>query len=1339
LDDPLTFNEQKKPSAYAYTWYLTAITGPDYVDRNTAGPDASDWGYWVKFNYGLWSDHYRWRNPALGYRPDVDSKIRMYSQGKKEVYYLNSISTRTHTALFVKELRFDGKGTSVKGFAPSDTTITNNSPGTTTTNPRNNTTYSHEYPANSLRLKQVILLNNAQVPTGVESLSTTYNQTNSLVQTYYSQDPRGGVTATYQQTIASQFGENVIDINDVNQIGYNILSKSLRAIAFDYDYSLVPGTPNSIDPSGAVTNPGKLTLKSVDFLGTNGTSILPATKFSYEQQIANKQGNIAPVRDNNNIVFTNKVGVFQAVADASNPTANSYEPGDILRVTVGINPDPTADKYYVVLDQINGSSPAQFHVRCLRDVDNISFINGFARATKNPPYQSDHTDWWGMYKSDYNATFTGLAEGIARRTTAVSNKGADVWSLRTITSPTGSKIAINYEGDQYAKPVFDRPDMVCRVSNYPNPDINKRTFIFENLTLAQVKALVIPNNKVLLNGLVSAGKYVNGNYANGYNSAFGVPATIASITAAPSNYGDRAVVELQMTGNQQYSFWNQGAYLSIPKMNTLNEGGGLRVKSVAVTSGNVTHTSSYSYNKAYSVQGSTAYLPSGVTTYEPGSAVRLDKDVIATGDVNSGYPTAAEVLQYKQAYTKSLQDIFAIAREIPAPGVMYEAVMVKEAITRADGTQVEAPNSWTYRFKVFQANMIGHVVTPTSEGPNRLYASIVSIKDYTSRVGSMLSATHYGANGRKLSETVNHFLHDDLDNASYEANSDPGSTGYQARLARFNYQGVIQESFADSRDCLSPDNVTYDHKVVMTKRDVYPTIQTSTTTTDYLTGITTSSETLGFDFYSGTATQTANTDGYGNRFLTEVVPAYRKYPVMGLKLTNAGNRHMLSQLAATTTYKVDASNSALGVVAANVQTWSDQTPVIGLTDGSPEQVGTQAGIWRPWQGYNWLPTTSTADGLTPMTGSNSYTAFNFSTASPSAPWKLTGQTTLYNPYSNALEAKDINGIRLATKLGFNQSKVLISGGPATYQELAYSGAEEAKAPGDYFSGGVAVTWAPGSGSDPGGPWGTGNVDINTNPSYVHTGTASLRVGPYKHGFSYLLNASNSDPSKFYVDPAKSYRASVWVNDPAGALYYWLDNQQQQIVSGTAQKRTADGWYLLEIIIPPIGTGHSSLRIGCYNNNPSASAYFDDLRFEPLNAQATSYVYNQLTGQVTDILDNNNLYTHYDYTSDGKLRRVTHESFQYGGKKLVEYSFHLTGMLDAATLTVDASGLATVTVPEAAGPLTITYDPGDNAGYRTLSASASPYTFSALPSGNRWVKVRLQDGQGNVRELIKHLN
>src|ERR1019366_4650711 len=110
-------SRDSKQNAYAYTWYLTSITGPDFVDRNgDQMADAGDWGYWVNFEYGKWSNQYIWRNPAQGFQADDDNNFENCSIGTREVYYLNAIRTRSNIALFEKNIRNDAKGESPAAY-----------------------------------------------------------------------------------------------------------------------------------------------------------------------------------------------------------------------------------------------------------------------------------------------------------------------------------------------------------------------------------------------------------------------------------------------------------------------------------------------------------------------------------------------------------------------------------------------------------------------------------------------------------------------------------------------------------------------------------------------------------------------------------------------------------------------------------------------------------------------------------------------------------------------------------------------------------------------------------------------------------------------------------------------------------------------------------------------------------------------------------------------------------------------------------------------------------------------------------------------------------------------
>ncbi|MBO9573802.1 MAG: hypothetical protein J7497_16570, partial [Chitinophagaceae bacterium] len=241
----LSFNRSTKSNPYAYTWYLTTITGPDFVDRNSDGKaDANDWGYYVNFEYGKWSNNYTWRNPSQGYHRDEDNDFESASMGKKEVYYLNAVRTRTHVALFEKAARLDGKGSSPEIF-------TKQSGGTKYTNDGLFNFNSSQ----SLRLDRIYLLNAADYSAVANNSGT-------------------GSSMIVNARNNSQYPEcelpaNILDRQDVEAVGRTSLeAKAIRIIQFDYDYSLCQGTANSFDAlNNSLTLNGKLTLKALSFKG----------------------------------------------------------------------------------------------------------------------------------------------------------------------------------------------------------------------------------------------------------------------------------------------------------------------------------------------------------------------------------------------------------------------------------------------------------------------------------------------------------------------------------------------------------------------------------------------------------------------------------------------------------------------------------------------------------------------------------------------------------------------------------------------------------------------------------------------------------------------------------------------------------------------------------------------------------------------------------------------------------------------------------------------------------------------------------------------------------------
>ena len=321
-DDDINYkySEQQSLSPYATHWLLTAITGPDYIDIDSNNElSENDYGYWVKFNYGKWSDGYSWRIPSTGYTYGANTKN--YNWGVKDIYYLNSIKTRTHTAFFIKEERDDYNSIKSKvGNSKIDPLIKNaiyysydpNVPiyiGTngekyfpgaystisSTANPHDpgqysvfditNKFYAESFNHKTLRLKEILLVRNEDIT----STNMSNSQTPPILSSDFLFEERvkivndntvdTGFISYVNSTYNGQYFSNIIDNNDSDFTA--LKNKAIKSIKFNYDYSLASNSSNS-------SNSGKLTLKSVSYSGKNGVTIIPPYKYNYNSSIYNK-------------------------------------------------------------------------------------------------------------------------------------------------------------------------------------------------------------------------------------------------------------------------------------------------------------------------------------------------------------------------------------------------------------------------------------------------------------------------------------------------------------------------------------------------------------------------------------------------------------------------------------------------------------------------------------------------------------------------------------------------------------------------------------------------------------------------------------------------------------------------------------------------------------------------------------------------------------------------------------------------------------------------------------------------------------------------------------------
>lgn len=117
------FNKETTP-AYAHSYLLTSILNPDYVDADTTkGPSIGDLGGYLKLDY-FKVDNFLWRTPITaanhashdeGFHTDINDDKGHYSNGEKELWYLTTIRSKNHVAVFHTSSRADGNSMDENG------------------------------------------------------------------------------------------------------------------------------------------------------------------------------------------------------------------------------------------------------------------------------------------------------------------------------------------------------------------------------------------------------------------------------------------------------------------------------------------------------------------------------------------------------------------------------------------------------------------------------------------------------------------------------------------------------------------------------------------------------------------------------------------------------------------------------------------------------------------------------------------------------------------------------------------------------------------------------------------------------------------------------------------------------------------------------------------------------------------------------------------------------------------------------------------------------------------------------------------------------------------------
>lgn len=406
-------------------------------------------------------------------------------------------------------------------------------------------------------------------------------------------------------------------------------------------------------------------------------------------------------------------------------------------------------------------------------------------------------------------------------------------------------------------------------------------------------------------------------------------------------------------------------------------------------------------------------------------------------------------------------------------------------------------------------------------------------------------------------------------------------------------------------------------RIFRTTKKYRPSILTGVVTVSG--GTLTQTENRNWDFITGYVTETEVTDSYGNKYRNITKPAYHKYPDMGSKALHPQNKNMLAQSTGNYLYKVGAN--ALLPLQTGVVTWKkhwDGNRVYNGISGMYENTQSVPS-WRLHQSYTWLSSRVNADGSL-----MNFADFDWSTESQNQAWVKQTEQTRYDNFSMPLESVDLNGNYAMTKMGYDERLKIVSGVGAKYTEIAYSGAE------DKFQIGSSAYHFGGEVQD---------AD-KQDATFAHTGEYSIKLLGGQKGFTYKVTIGNKNETNSEVESNKRYRISAWVHKTDvsgnGKIYAEVNGTTLPLISIQEGTKQFGDWILLNATfdLPPIYNGQV-LTVGVVNEG-SSIVYFDDFRFQPLSSEAVCYVYDPNTFQLTYILDNNNIYTRFEYDHSGRL-------------------------------------------------------------------------------------------------------
>ncbi|WP_340076402.1 hypothetical protein [Leptobacterium sp. I13] len=868
-------NEKRQYSKYATHWLLTGITGPDYLDNGDNYLSEGDEGYWVELEYGKWSDGFVWRTPyeqgIQDYNTNIENEILdddwgYYTFGRKQLYYLDKVKTRTHTAFFVKDIRYDAVGQNLQYrfdnyndrtiFGNPDGNINTMSPtganaGFNQTVPidvlESQVNYAREY---SLKLDKIVLVKNEDAATISKVKSNTtlgsyisgYTPDTNHQPLWRSVDFISVYGSNYSYGIHQE--DNVIDINDIPQSF--ISEKALRVVQLNHSYTLAKSSPSS-PPEIVNRNPnrGKLTLDQVLFLGKGGQQYMPPMKYGYYME---------------GLINISKSSIGQGLSDIE------------FRKQYNALRKEKLDDWGYLEGVYNGEDKIKAW-----SLKEITMPTG---AKIQLDYEQDTywTEAFGrrFWEDGLEAKFT-LENGIKY---IYFRQDPNVITNETInfTQYFDSNENIFLDTQYFRNPSCGS----CghRVADFAGS--------FEIVSLSNLLIKIkLPNdtNTTYRNGN-TCGQYP-WSYSRHYSGTSSTASVVDRFVNFRAPFGGDGCGWLS-DGNKRFKY--RLLANRVPEDET---GGGLRVSRLTTISDEGTYITDYDYTypQGHGLQGNT----SGITSYAPVNGLKF--------------------IPYQS--------------ELPPPGVMYEYVTVSQKDVN-NNTQAASRYRFNVLrpvFNIFDPEISMEAMDPNNTSEDNIFwASVQEVLDgnntkkvagkkidlyvNTAMIGQLKSIEQLNGLGHVISKTENQYING-------------------RNLVNKEGKGYVKESFNAMKTVFrTNDNGTtiYTNE---TKRLLSVSSRTEYnnmlgTVTNYSPVGEQTLVYTNIDPYLGSFTETRSELSDGTQLKTVKVPAYTNYTGMGAKTDNRLLANMLTQEAMNVTSVFTAGQWK--TIDANVTTWKENWP-----------------------------------------------------------------------------------------------------------------------------------------------------------------------------------------------------------------------------------------------------------------------------------------------------------------------------------------------------------------------------------------------------------------------------